>query len=244
MTKSCGCLRNTARTVPELRDLTGMKFGDLDVVGRAAVGGDAWDVRCCCGTTKVVRGAPLRSGNTQSCGCRRRRPHGRDLTGQKFGYLTVVEQIGIDDHGTTRWRCRCVCGVETEASASNLRAGHVASCGCRIQRRRPRLDQKVGPDGYMLIQCPNHPRARSDGYVAEHLLVMEKYLGRPVTSDETVHHKNGIRDDNRLENLELRSGQHGSGSRVEDLVAHAKDVLRRYAPDLLTDEERNAKLDS
>src|SRR5690606_38479916 len=64
----------------------------------------------------------------------------------------------------------------------------------------------------------------------EHRLVMEEHLGRPLEEDETVHHKNGIRDDNRLENLELWSSMHPYGQRVEDKVAWAAQILERYAP--------------
>ncbi len=57
--------------------------------------------------------------------------------------------------------------------------------------------------GYVQIWMPKHPNAKLAGYIHEHRLVMANYLGRPLTSNEFVHHRNGIKDDNRLENLEL-----------------------------------------
>ena len=71
-------------------------------------------------------------------------------------------------------------------------------------------------EGYILAYAPEHPNTVQNGYVLEHRLVMEKAVGRHLMRSETVHHKNGIRDDNRLENLELWHSEHPSGQRLSD----------------------------
>jgi hypothetical protein len=83
--------------------------------------------------------------------------------------------------------------------------------------------------GYVLVATPGHPKARQHcSYVPEHVLVMESQLGRYLLPGENVHHKNGIRDDNRPENLELWVSSQPSGQRVSDLVEWAKIILARY----------------
>lgn len=57
--------------------------------------------------------------------------------------------------------------------------------------------------GYIVIRIPSHPHSSNSGYVLEHRIVMENHIGRYLDSTEHIHHINGIKDDNRIENLLL-----------------------------------------
>jgi type II secretory pathway component PulL len=62
----------------------------------------------------------------------------------------------------------------------------------------------------------------------KHRVVMEEHIGRPLLPTETVHHINGDKLDNRIENLEIWVSNHPKGQRIEDVVAHAKSILAQY----------------
>lgn len=90
-------------------------------------------------------------------------------------------------------------------------------------------------DGYVFLYRPDHPSATQSGYILEHRMVMENHLGRQLMKHENVHHMNGVRDDNRLENLELWVRPQPSGQRLEDLLDWMLDNYR----DELTDRMKN-----
>lgn len=85
--------------------------------------------------------------------------------------------------------------------------------------------RNVRPNGYIVFGRVENGRSISIG---EHRLVMEEHLGRELFGEENVHHINGVRDDNRLGNLELWSSSQPKGQRVPDKVAWAKEILALY----------------
>lgn len=85
-------------------------------------------------------------------------------------------------------------------------------------------------EGYRLVKKPVHPRADHRGYVREHILVIEKIIDRALAENEEVHHINGIRHDNRPENLQLIT--HSNHSRL----TNSKDMSTRRCCDCGSDK--------
>lgn len=124
-----------------------------------------------------------------------------DLTGQRFHRLIAIKSLGSDKVHNVIWECLCDCGRTCTAIGSALLRGTKKSCGCMAKLREGMTMR--AQDGYILVKTFIHPFRNSHDFIPQHRLVMEQSLGRYLDPKEIVHHKNQIKDDNRIENLQL-----------------------------------------
>lgn len=135
-----------------LIDMTGQRVGSLVVLrlseDRITPSGQRkkmWACLCDCGTETVVVAQNLRRGTSTSCGCYQRSHPARrrlDLTGQRFGRLTVRGRA-TDQRGRTAWLCSCDCGQNAVRLTKVLREGLARSCGCLQDEARRELREVV-----------------------------------------------------------------------------------------------------
>lgn len=125
-----------------LIDLTNQRFGRLTVLflqNERRNGNVMWHCKCDCGNECDVQSTSLTSGNTKSCGCQKRERAyfttlKKDLSGKKFGYLTVLKETKERQYGgKVIWECQCDCGNIVYLNTGRLTSGNDTSCGCKKQ---------------------------------------------------------------------------------------------------------------
>src|SRR5580658_3113963 len=124
-----------------------------------------------------------------------------------------------------RSRDSCRCGEPTQSKSTTCAACRTVVGASNGHWRGGRTRHKAG---YVMLWAPDHPRAGRGQYVFEHILVMEQILGRHLLPEESVHHRNGVRDDNRPTNLELWTRPQPTGIRAAGAVTWAREILARY----------------
>lgn len=140
-TKSCGCLLAESSSNRKLINLVGKKFGRLTVLKRIRKSKSTknksakWLCICSCGKRKETYSYNLLRGFTNSCGCllidglKNRRIN---FLGKKIGKLVIIQDMGIDRLGNSRWKYLCECGTIGVTGVSELK--YIKSCGCKIDR--------------------------------------------------------------------------------------------------------------
>lgn len=94
-----------------------------------------WKCKCECGKIKTISGSDIRKGHTLSCGCLHKKVCSekflKDITNQRFGYLTAIKDSGKRINESVIWKCRYDCGNIVEIPIGNLTNSHTRSCGCK-----------------------------------------------------------------------------------------------------------------
>ena len=148
----------------------------------------------------------------------KRGPHKREWTAEQIADV-VKRYAGGESQAQIAKALRA-----SESTISRLLRRHGGWNGRRMLRKGG-----ITPiHGYRAVLVyPEHPLAamrNHAGYVLEHRLVMAESLGRPLTKTETVHHINGDKMDNRIENLQIRHGRHGNGAKFVCLDCGSHNV--------------------
>lgn len=212
----------------KIKDMVGVQFDNWTVkeyVGLLNNRSATWKCECqLCGRARIMAGTKIRYERKWLCDCQK----SPSFVGKKFGSWTVIEEIDKP----RKCLCRCECNAEKWIPKKELKRGKTKSCGCKTGFKKGynyKGSRTILRDGYVVFSLPEHPNSNQSGTIREHVYVMSEYIGRPLRQGETVHHCNGIRSDNRIENLELWASNHPPGQRIEDIVSHAKYILETYS---------------
>lgn len=155
------------------------------------------------------------------------------LIGNEYGKLKVVS-LAYRKNSRIYWECVCECGETKYITTSNLTRKKSPTLSCGVCQRTETFRKLVGDKnpnwrGGRSVDDSGYVRIWSMGkYIREHRLVMSQMIGRDLLPEENVHHINGIKTDNRPENLELWSKSQPSGQRVEDKLKWAKEIIKLY----------------
>ena len=133
-------------------DLTNQKYNNLTVLERIPnTSPIKWKCKCDCGNECVVRGTYLRNGHTKSCGCLQKQKtaemgqkNKKDLSGQRFNSLLVIEPSELRSGSAIKWKCKCDCGNIHYVATSDLTQNKVKSCGCQQYNKNQLIIPMIG----------------------------------------------------------------------------------------------------
>jgi len=139
----------------------------------------------------IIKGHKINLGRT--CSCETKKKIGEANKGKIRTEETINKLIESHKGKTSSFKGK----HHSEEAKLKLRITHLGD-----KSKNWKGGRYIDGKGYIYLLKPDHPNA-VNGYVREHRLIMEEFLGRYLTKEEIVHHKNEIKDDNRIENLML-----------------------------------------
>ena len=225
-----------------MENLIGQKFNRLEVINfsHCKNNSNMWLCLCDCGNKVIVAQAKLKSGHTKSCGCIKR----IDLTGQRFGLLTVSE-FYEGKNKKSYWTCICDCGNETIVRADQLKDGTTKSCGCYAKDRSLIELPDFTPDvaaakaksiyKHMKQRCYNEGNTRYKNYGGRGIKICDRWLEsfenfyEDMGSPPSHKHQLDRKDNNgnyELENCHWVTNKQNNQNKETDFSVTYKEITR------------------
>lgn len=165
------------------KDITGQIFNSWKVLNitdqRGADGSIMWQCECLqCGNHYIMNGSNLRNGHSKMClTCHNRQKRkGKNITGQKFGLLTALQQTGETRFQQKIWKCQCDCGNITYVPIGSLTSGSTQSCGCLVSKGENKIKKILSQKNIPFQQQKSFADCKDKGVLFFDFYVNNQYL--------------------------------------------------------------------